>query len=87
MALTSLNIATEGLLDQGEKEALNFAAEGLLRIDDQQVVIIQEPVLPASYGAVTMVGKYKKPRRDDIHKDDDEVLEILIDAIISGLLR
>jgi hypothetical protein len=86
-----LNIATDGLID--DVTSLTIATRGLIQPEVVEDVKIILPPAERRGGVGTRgptIYVRKKPERlepyYDIHRDDQEVLEILIQAILSGIL-
>ncbi len=88
MSLNSLNMASEGLLY--DTTPLSIAALGMLNIAvDDDVVVIVPPELMTIGGSASGPVRARMQKRDGkkaVHRDDDEVLEILIQIILSGIL-
>ena len=87
--LSSLNVATDGLLKQGNLKTLNIAIEGLLR-----TVVVEPPfeaVLPVrTYGTGAhphRIDKDYKPKKLKELLEDDELMELAADIIMSGILE
>lgn len=90
--MKSITIATDGLID--DINSLTIATRGFIQpevpVEDVKVVI-PEPEYGGSGGkspTVYLRKKYERleePKRD-ILKDDEEVLEIIIHTILSGII-
>lgn len=87
MALNSLTLATEGLIGENINSIV-IATEGLI-----------QPALPVDIVRITYGGgggeipdvllkRFRKrlEPKYDIHKDDQEVIELIIESILSGIL-
>lgn len=91
--MSSLNLATDGLLDR--PTSLSIATRGLLQNEIIDGVVVVVSPRQGSGGGVNVgyvpssVTRYQLPDRDEldrsIHKDDEEVLEILIQTILGVL--
>jgi hypothetical protein len=90
--MSPLSIATGGLLDY--RTPLSIATDGLINLavaEEEVRVIIPERRPGMGGGAVYVLSredrlKYMEDRRDDIHRDDQEVVELILEAIMAGLL-
>lgn len=92
-----LSIATEGLID--DRSPLSIATRGLILIVPvEQVVIVKRPhgywkqrELISFPWPDPLPIKVKIPQRmeagRDIHKDDEQVLQILVESLINGLIH
>jgi hypothetical protein len=94
--MDSLNMATDGLLDRGDKPALAIASRGLLRTT---IIIIVTPEPEVKRGGTgggpgarysSAYEKWELPKvsvSSRIIRDDNEVFEIIIIALESGLIE
>ena len=90
--MNSLNMASEGLLYS--PTPLSIATHGLIWIEDVEdvVVVIEQPVVGGGGGGWSglYMDRYKIEKRTEdrkIYEDDDEVVEILIQLLLSGVIR
>jgi len=97
--ITPLSVATEGLID--DRTPLSVATRGLIKlpVEVSEVVIVQrkhgkmpprERVLipfPWEFKPIKIEMKERIKSDFNIHKDDNEVLGILIELITSGYLN
>jgi len=74
--LTSLNIATDGLLDRGSKPSLSIAARGLIRTAEAAIEVVKQ-------GGSFFKGEALKYAK--IIKEDKEILDTIIQSFISGI--
>jgi hypothetical protein len=98
MSLISLNIASDGYLDS--PTPLTIATRGLIyngEVTDEVVIVVPEErkrragAGPGARYISPYVERFKIDRRKekerDIHTDDQEVLEILVQTILSGVIQ
>lgn len=87
--MISINIATDGLIDN--PNSLTIATRGLIQpeiVEDVKVVVIPERV-PGGGKSPTVYMRKRLERLEpkyDIHKDDQEILEIIIQSILTGII-
>ena len=84
MSLSSLNIATDGLIDN--VNSLTIATRGLIQPEAvEEVKVVYPGWHPYPYFKAYKPERKEKKDVYPIHRDDEEVLELIIEAFINGL--